>query len=79
VEDFEVLKLKKSGTSVEVVGKRGKLKAEMAVIATNGYAPILDSFFQQLIFPVRGQMCWAKRYSTLISAMIIFGKRLIAI
>jgi glycine/D-amino acid oxidase-like deaminating enzyme len=56
VEDFEVLELRKSGTSVEIISKRGKLKSEMAIIATNGYAPLLDGFFQQLIFPVRGQM-----------------------
>jgi glycine/D-amino acid oxidase-like deaminating enzyme len=56
VEGFEVLELKKLGTSVEIVGKTGRLKAEMAVIATNGYAPLLDGFFQQLIFPVRGQL-----------------------
>ena len=55
-EGFEAIELRKTGMSVEVVGKGAKLKAEMAIIATNGYSPLLDGFFERLIFPVRGQM-----------------------
>lgn len=28
----------------------------MAVLATNAYSPLVDDFFQKMIFPVRGQM-----------------------
>jgi len=56
VEGFEVLELRRSDTSVEITGNKGKLKAEMVIIAVNGYAPLLDRFFERLIFPVRGQM-----------------------
>lgn len=56
IEGFEVRRLDKSGGDVEISGTRGDLRAEMAVLATNGYSPLLDKFFEQLIFPVRGQM-----------------------
>jgi len=56
VEGFEVSKLKRSDTSLEVAGNKGKLQAEMVIIAVNGYAPLLDRFFERVIFPVRGQM-----------------------
>ncbi|UCE66055.1 MAG: FAD-binding oxidoreductase [Candidatus Zixiibacteriota bacterium] len=55
-EGFEAVELRKTGVSVEIIGKGGRLKSEMAIIATNGYLPLLDGFFEGLIFPVRGQM-----------------------
>jgi glycine/D-amino acid oxidase-like deaminating enzyme len=56
IEGFEVMKIGKKDSAVEIIGKSGKIKAEMAILATNGYSPLLDRFFDHLISPVRGQM-----------------------
>jgi len=56
VEGFEVKKISKAGGSVEISGEKEVIKAEMAVIAVNGYSPLLDRYFENLVFPVRGQM-----------------------
>ena len=56
IEGFEVKRIIKTNATVELIGEKGQIRSEMAVLATNGYAPLLESYFQDLIFPVRGQM-----------------------
>lgn len=56
IEGFEVKRIVKTNTAVELVGEKGKISSVMVVLATNGYAPLLESFFENLVFPVRGQM-----------------------
>ena len=56
VEGFEVRRILKRDGLVEIYGKHESVSAEMAVIAVNGYSPLLDSYFEELVFPVRGQM-----------------------
>jgi gamma-glutamylputrescine oxidase len=55
-EGFEVVSISKGGRGVEINNLNRKVSAEMAILATNAYSPLLDPFFKQLIFPVRGQM-----------------------
>jgi gamma-glutamylputrescine oxidase len=52
----EVEKITRTDGAVELHGRVWKIKSEMAVIAVNGYAPLLDVYFQNMVFPVRGQM-----------------------
>jgi gamma-glutamylputrescine oxidase len=52
----EVVKIARRNGSVELSGHNWKIKSEMAIIAVNGYAPLLDRYFENMIFPVRGQM-----------------------
>lgn len=56
IEGFEVKSIRKTASRIEVVGKERAIKAEMAVLAINAYSPVLDGFFKEMIFPVRGQM-----------------------
>ncbi|UCC78491.1 MAG: FAD-binding oxidoreductase [Candidatus Zixiibacteriota bacterium] len=56
IESFPVEKIEKSNGIVKITGTKGAIKSEMAIIATNGYTPLLDRFFERLIFPLRGQM-----------------------
>lgn len=52
----KVEKITRTDGGVELNGRGWKIKSEMAVIAVNGYAPLLDVHFQDMVFPVRGQM-----------------------
>jgi glycine/D-amino acid oxidase-like deaminating enzyme len=56
VEKFEVMKIEKSQGGIRISSKNNAISAEMAVLATNAYSPLLDDFFKALIYPVRGQM-----------------------
>ena len=56
VEGFEVESILKSKGSLVISGPGGEVKSEMAVMATNGYSPLLDRYFERLIYPIRGQM-----------------------
>ena len=55
-EGFDVKSLNKNSGGISICDGRKKVSAEMAILATNAYSPLLDPFFRQLIFPVRGQM-----------------------
>ncbi len=56
IEGFEVQQMKKTDAAVELIGEKGKIRSVMVVLAINGYAPLLESYFESLVFPVRGQM-----------------------
>ena len=56
IEGFEVEQIIKTNSAVELIGEKGKIRSVMVVLATNGYAPLLESYFENLVFPVRGQM-----------------------
>jgi gamma-glutamylputrescine oxidase len=56
IEGFEVKSIRKTAGRIEMVGNEYAVKAEMGVLATNAYSPLLDGFFKEMIFPVRGQM-----------------------
>lgn len=56
IEGFEVKQIVKTDAAVELIGEKDKIKSVMVVLAVNGYAPLLESYFEDLIFPVRGQM-----------------------
>lgn len=60
IENTEVLSIHKKGVDVVLESSRGKIQAEMVVIATNGYAPLIDKYFEKLIFPIRGQVMATK-------------------
>jgi len=55
-ENFDVRSINSDGGHVVLKGAEATVKAEMVVMATNAYSPLLDDFFKNLIFPVRGQM-----------------------
>ena len=55
-EGFEANRIIKCGGALEIRSEKEKISAEMAVVAVNGYAPLLDRYFDNLVFPVRGQM-----------------------
>jgi len=56
IEGFEVRGIGKRNGGVEIKGGGHSVSAEIAVLATNAYSPLVDSYFRELIFPVRGQM-----------------------
>lgn len=56
IEGFAVEDYGKADGGVIIQGGGRNIRAEMAVLATNAYTPLLDSFFERLIFPVKGQM-----------------------
>ncbi len=56
VTDFEVTGIEKKHGAVEIRGDNVRIEAEMAILAVNAYAPLLDKYFSDLVFPVRGQM-----------------------
>lgn len=56
VEGFDVRSITRQNGLLEIAGSDKKVRAEMAVIAVNAYAPLLDRYFENLVFPVRGQM-----------------------
>jgi glycine/D-amino acid oxidase-like deaminating enzyme len=56
IEGFKVQQMKKTNAAVELIGEKGKIRSAMVVLATNGYVPLLESYFENLVFPVRGQM-----------------------
>ncbi len=55
-EDFGVEKIVRKNGMVELSGGPVTVRAELVVLAVNGYAPLLDNFFGRFVFPVRGQM-----------------------
>jgi glycine/D-amino acid oxidase-like deaminating enzyme len=55
-QGFEVNSIEKAAGLVILKGNGKIIKAEMAILATNAYSPLLDDYFKQMIFPVRGQM-----------------------
>ncbi len=56
IEGFEVKEITKLDGHVRLLGRDGLIDAEMVVLATNAYSPLVDKYFDNLIFPVRGQM-----------------------
>ncbi len=56
IEGFEIKRIAKTDAAIELIGEKSKIRSVMVVLAINGYAPLLDSYFEGLIFPVRGQM-----------------------
>ncbi|HBY99725.1 MAG TPA: hypothetical protein DEO84_00250, partial [candidate division Zixibacteria bacterium] len=56
IEGFEVKEIQRSDGQVRLMGGKGIISSEMAVLATNAYTPLLDNSFNDMIFPVRGQM-----------------------
>jgi glycine/D-amino acid oxidase-like deaminating enzyme len=56
IDQFEVTRIEKRDGGVKISGDGKSIMAEMAVLATNAYTPLIDSHFDELIFPVRGQM-----------------------
>ncbi len=56
IEGFDVQQMKKTNAAVELIGEKGKIRSVMVVLAINGYAPLLENYFENLVFPVRGQM-----------------------
>jgi glycine/D-amino acid oxidase-like deaminating enzyme len=55
-EGCGVGEIAKNGDRVEIKVDGESLKAELVVLATNAYSPLVDGYFKELIFPVRGQM-----------------------
>ncbi len=55
-EGFEVTSIVKKHGAAVIKGKGAEIEAEMVMLAVNAYAPLLDPYFEKLIFPVRGQM-----------------------
>jgi gamma-glutamylputrescine oxidase len=60
-ENFEVKEFSKENGRVIIKNNTQAVTAEMAVLATNAYSPLLEPFFKELIFPVRGQMLATSR------------------
>jgi hypothetical protein len=56
MENAEVIAIENSGESKLVRTKKAKIEAPVVVLATNGYSPLLHSFFDGKIFPTRGQI-----------------------
>ena len=56
IEGFEVREIQRSDGPIKLTGAKAIIQSEMAVLATNAYTPLLDDFFKEMIFPVRGQM-----------------------
>jgi gamma-glutamylputrescine oxidase len=59
-ENFEVKSIRNTGGQIELSNDTESIRAEMAILATNAYTPLLDNYFQKMIFPVRGQMLAAR-------------------
>jgi gamma-glutamylputrescine oxidase len=56
IEDCEIRLIEKQNGQAILRSRQGAIRAEMAILATNAYSPLVDSHFNNLIFPVRGQM-----------------------
>ncbi|OGC89862.1 MAG: hypothetical protein A2W25_08220 [candidate division Zixibacteria bacterium RBG_16_53_22] len=56
IEGFEVRGIEKKNGGVEIKGGGHSIAAEIAVLATNAYSALVDTYFKEMIFPVRGQM-----------------------
>jgi len=63
-EGFEVEEIRRGAGGVELAGKEKTIFSEMAVLTTNAYSPLIDPFFKDIIFPVRGQMLAAAPAAT---------------
>jgi gamma-glutamylputrescine oxidase len=53
---IEVTSIERKDDVTSVRTSAMELKAEMVILATNAYTPLIDNYFKELIFPVRGQM-----------------------
>jgi glycine/D-amino acid oxidase-like deaminating enzyme len=56
IEQFDVKQIGRGSGGVEISDGRRSVLAEMAILATNAYSPLIDTNFEKWIFPVRGQM-----------------------
>ena len=56
IEGAEVQSIEKFGDRLKITTGEFSVEAEMAILATNAYSPMVDGYFKNLIFPVRGQM-----------------------
>ncbi|MEY4615347.1 MAG: hypothetical protein RJB66_307 [Pseudomonadota bacterium] len=54
-EVFAIDQMAASGNKV-VRTRAGSIEAPMVVLATNGYSPLINKFFEDKIFPTRGQI-----------------------
>ncbi len=55
-EHHEVHAIDKSGDGKRVRTSKGSIDCSLVVYATNGYSPLLNKFFDDKIFPTRGQI-----------------------
>ena len=55
-ENDEVFTIDKEGSHLVIRTRRHVVICEKAVLAVNAYAPLLDTFFQRLVEPARGQV-----------------------
>ncbi len=55
-EHHEVHAIEKSGDGKRVRTNKGSIDCSLVVYATNGYSPLLNKFFDDKIFPTRGQI-----------------------
>ncbi len=55
-ENHEVFAIRENHGNKLVCTKKIYIEAPMVVLATNGYSPLLNKFFEDKIFPTRGQI-----------------------
>lgn len=55
-EHHEVFAIENSGEGKRVRTNKGHIDCSLVVYATNGYSPLLNKFFDDKIFPTRGQI-----------------------
>lgn len=54
--DSEVIAIETEGASRKVRTESGDFTCDMVVLATNGYSPLLSSYFKDKIYPTKGQI-----------------------
>ncbi len=55
-ENHEVSKIETENGNKVVYTKKNRIEAPVVVYATNGYSPLVNSYFEDKIFPTRGQI-----------------------
>lgn len=56
IENAEVFSIESKDGNKIIKTKKGTFEAPIVVLATNGYSALLNSFFEDKIFPTRGQI-----------------------
>lgn len=56
IENCRVLNIENKNYTVEIETTKGFFEADMVVLATNAYSPLLLDYFKDKVFPVRGQV-----------------------
>jgi glycine/D-amino acid oxidase-like deaminating enzyme len=56
LENHEVFSLSSTGEDKKIQTSGGNLISSIVVMATNGYSPLLNEYFEDKIFPTRGQI-----------------------